>query len=160
MHVWPFYAGLAVAACVASWRNVELRPVGVAVVVSLAASNAAHWWLPAMERPAAYTVAEATVLSMAFLAHVCGASRLLVAIVAVSIVSIGLNIRMTTIDAPTLEQIRGWEVSTNVCFAAECLLVITSALHERVRRTFCRFVDGRRGSAFHGRAARSKETNR
>lgn len=153
MHVWPFYAGLAVAACAASWRNEELRPVGLAVVASWAVSNAAHWWITPMERPAAYTVAEAMVLSMAFLAHVCGGSRLLVAVVATCVVSIGLNLYATQYD----EVGRSWEIATNVCFAVECLLIGSAGLYDRTRSWI---AHGRARNSLHGRKASPTEANR
>lgn len=153
MHVWPFYAGLAVAACAASWRSFELRPVGIAIVASWAASNAAHMWLASIERPAAYTVAEAMVLSMAFLAHVCNGGRMLVALVAVCVVSIGLNIYTTQYDMPT----RSWELATNVCFGVECILVITVGLYDRTRDWF---AHGRARIALHGRTTSPKEAKR
>lgn len=157
MHVWPFYAGLAVAACAASWRNEALQPVGVAIVASWTASNAAHWWLPALERPAAYTVAEAMVLSMAFLAHVCGGSKWLVALVAVCTLSIGMNVYATYLGEMNRAQSYAWELATNVCFATECILVITSGFYDRARAWF---THGHAGYSFHGRSARSTEADR
>ena len=150
MQVWPFYAALAVAACASSWRNEHMRPIGLALLASFAASNAAQW-LSVQERPAAYTVCEVMVLSMAFLAHVCGASRLTVGIVAVSIVSIGTNLYMTMLDYPSRAQIMTWELATNLCFGAECIFVLSIALHGRIR-TRNRNRDGRTGIALHGRA--------
>jgi hypothetical protein len=149
MQVWPLYAGLAIAACAASWRDFDLRPVGVALVGSFLASNAAQW-LSVQERPAAYTVCEVMVLSMAFLAHVCGASRLTVGIVAVSIISISTNLYVTTIDHPLRSQVMLWELATNLCFGAECLLVVGIALHGRIR-TRNRADNGRTGTSLHGR---------
>jgi len=149
MYLWLAFGALALAASVASWRDLDLRPVGIAVVASWIVSNAAHWYLSPLERPAAYTVAEAMVLSTAFLAHVCGAGRMTVAIVAVCTVSIGLNLYTTRFDTMTLSQINWWEISTNLCFAAECLLVITLGLYERSRSWL---ATGRGRAALHGRA--------
>lgn len=159
-YTWVLYAGLAAIALAASWRDFDLRPVGIAVAISCAASNASHYWLSQPERPAAYTVAEALVLSMAFLSHVCGASRMLVALVAVCIVSIGLNVHMTTIERATDAQINLWELQTNLCFGVECLLVIASGLHERLRRPRTWHTDGRARPALHGSAASPTEANR
>lgn len=160
MYNWLAFAALAIAACAAAWRDFELRPVGIAIVGSWAASNAAHYWIAPLERPAAYTVAEAMVLSMAFLAHVCGASRLLVALVAVCVVSIGLNVHMTMHLRPTLAQIHSWELATNLCFSVECSLVICAGLHERLHRTFDRVAHGRFGAALHGRSTNPTEADR
>jgi hypothetical protein len=157
MTVWPFYAGLSLVACAAAWRDPDVRPIGVALVASVAASNAAHWWLGPLERPPAYTVAEVMVLSMAFIAHVCAPSRMLVALVAVSIVSIGLNIHMTLTGVPTLAQVRAWEVCSNICFSVECGIVLTMGLYDRSR---ARVADRGASAALYGRAPNQSKAER
>jgi len=152
MHVWPFYAGLAIAAGLSTWRNDCLRPIGLTVLASCAISNAAHWWLSPLERPAAYTVAEVAVMSVAFLAHVCGGPRLLVGVVAVSVMSVTFNLYAAWIGPLTIWQTNAWEIATNLCFATECLLVIGMALHARSRTGT---DNGRDATAVHALAAKA-----
>lgn len=157
--MWPFYAALAVGACVVSWRNFELRPVGIALTASCLCSNLATVYLGIKDRPAAYTVCEALVLSMAFLAHVCGASRLMVGVVAVCILGVCFNITVTTVDNLTRAQIITWQIATNLCFGAECILVIVTALYEHVRTRFGA-GNGRARDPLHGGAAYQTEAER
>jgi hypothetical protein len=157
---WVFVsAGILGLAVTSTWRSFTLRPVGLALAVSYAASNAVHYYLSPIERPPAYTVAEVAVLSMAFLAHVCGASRLTVAIVAVSVLSILSNFYISTYDTLTKAQNNTWELATNLCFAVECLLTAGAGWRERVGSPRW-FAGWRNSAAFHGRAPGAAEAKR
>lgn len=148
---------LVLAALWAVWRDDGLSPVAWALVVSYLGSNAAHYGLSGAEQPQAYTVCEAAVLSMAFFAHVYNGSRLMIAVVAVSMVSIGSNFWASSYDVLTKSQTYNWEATTNLIFAIECALVTAAGLHDRAS---ARLRDGRGLFAFHGRAARAEEANR
>lgn len=151
---------MLVAAAVVSVRGDEgTSPVSWALVFSFAASNAAHYLLGGFEQPQAYTICEAVVVSMAFFAHVYSGSRLMIATVAVAMVSIGSNFYASSIGALTPRQQNIWEGATNLCFAAECLLVAAVGISERLasRRGLS---DGRILPALHGRTAHQAETRR
>lgn len=149
---WLFYAVVAGVTLWASWADHAVRPVGYALVFSYLASNAAHMWLAPVERPQAYTVCEAAVMSMAFFAHVMGASRAMVAVVAVSVVSVALNYYVSTFDIMTRAQTVTWEVATNLCYLLECLLVTSAMIYDQSGARD--WLAGRRArSSFHGRAA-------
>jgi hypothetical protein len=157
MHAWPFYGALALATAVLGWKNADVRPVGLALVASWLGSMASVMWLSPVEQPQAYTICETAVLSMAFFAHVMGAGRAMVAIVAVSMVSIGLNLYMSATDALTRTQVYSWHFAANICFATECLLVAVPALYDRARSGR---VARRDMPALHGGATHTRETVR
>lgn len=152
---WIAYGLLVGVTLWTSWKNEVVQAVGWALLVSWAGSNAAHWWVGPMDRPQAYSVCEVAVLSMAFFSHVLGASRAMVALVAVSMVSIGINFYVSSFDALTREQTNLWEMASNVCFVIENLLVIVPMAYDRSRD---RLPRGWFRSALHGRSASSSGT--
>jgi len=151
------FALLVAVALWAVWRDEGLSPVAWALAVSYLGSNAAHYGLAITEQPQAYTVCETAVLSMAFFAHVYNGSRLMIAVVALSMVSIGSNFWASSFDVLTKSQTYNWTATTNLIFAMECLLVTAAGVHDRAR---ARLRDGRGLFAFHGRPAGAKEAHR
>jgi len=139
------------------WRNEVMQAVGWALLFSWVSSIAAHYLVPVMDQPQAYTVCETAVLSMAFFSHVLGAGRAMIALVAVSMVSIGANFYVSSFDTLTRSQINAWELATNTCFVIENLLVIVPMVYDRAR---ARLAVRRDHFAFHGRAASATETQR
>lgn len=152
-HVWPLYGLLVGVTLWTCWRDEITQAVGWALLVSWVGSNLAHWFLPVLDQPQAYTVAETAVLSMAFFSHVLGASRAMVALVAVSMVSIGANFYVSSFDTLTKPQIVAWEVFSNACFVVENLLVIVPMIYDRVCRSHPGAARRWLRVALHGRAA-------
>lgn len=153
------YGALTALAVWSVWRSYEARPVGVAIAGSFVASNLAHLLLQQGERPSAYTVCEAAVMSMAFLAHVAGASRILILVVATAAVSIASNLAISTYPVVTRDQIVLWETFTNACFIVECLLLVALGLKERAGSRVGA-SDGRDATDLYVGAARTTETER
>ncbi len=129
---WPaLYGALAALAGLVVWRDAELRMVGVMLAVSWLGSNLAGVYLAPSERPAVYTVLEIVVSLMAYFAWVGGKSRALIGLLAVSAVSIAANIALAAIFEPTREQVRLWQIATNICFGLECLLAVVAGVRAR-----------------------------
>lgn len=140
-------------ALLAVWPDRDMRLVAYALVASWAFSNAAHYLLDVTEHPQAYTVAEAIVSSIAFLAYMLGGPRLLTAVVSVSLVSVGTNFYISSYDTVTHAQRNLWELATNVLFGLECLLVVVMGVMARLAspRSGARHADD--ALAFHDSAA-------
>lgn len=94
---------------------------------------------------------------MAFFAHVYNGSRLMIAVVAVSMVSIGSNFWASSFDVLTKSQTYNWTATTNLIFATECVLVIAAGLRDRAS---ARLRDGRGLFALHGRTTGATEAKR
>lgn len=126
-----FYASLAGFALWTCWPNHDLRCVGFALIGSYLASNAV-WFLgePHM-RPMIFSLCEVVIMAMAFLAWRAASYRSMVQLVIVSLISIGANIVFASIISPEPRQIFSFEVTTNLCFAAECLIATGTGIHER-----------------------------
>lgn len=132
-HVWPLYGLLVALTAWATRRDETLQSVGWALAVSWLISNSAHWWVSPVDRPQAYTIGEAAVLSMAFFSHVLGGSRAMIALVAVSVLSIACNFYVATFDVLTHQQTYTWELATNLLFIVENLLVLLPVAYDRAR---------------------------
>lgn len=145
------YGAFAAAAFAATFRDGDLFWVGFWLVSSFATSN--FLWLlsvPAADRPGVYTMLEVIVAVASYCAwgnHPCPALKVLVAVNALSICA---NIAFAAIISPTWRQVHAWEVTTNLCFAIECMLAIGVGLHGRrvSRFNWWPFV-GRNAAATH-----------
>lgn len=118
-----FYGAFAGVALWATYRDRDLMPLGLALLASFLISNLC-WFAgaPFSFKPGLYTMLQVTIAvatSMAFAKH-CGLALKL--IVAVTLISICANIWFAAIISPVWRQIHLWEVTTNICFAVECLL--------------------------------------
>lgn len=135
--MWPaIYGALAVVAAIAVWKDPDLRLIGFALIGSWAASNLAGLIFAPAERPAVYTVVEVAVGMFAFFAWIGGKSRLLVWLLAVTAISIAANVAFAMIDGPAREQAQVWQVATNLCFGAECILTLAIGILERASGGF------------------------
>ena len=117
------YGGLAFLALWATWRDRCLFWVAFWIGVSFIVSN--MLWaisVPATDRPGIYTMLEVLISVATLCAWERKQHRILVALVSVSALSVCANIVFASIVDPTWRHIHVWEWTTNLCFAAECLL--------------------------------------
>lgn len=156
--LFAFYGTLAAFALWACWADRDLRWLAFTLAGSFTASNAV-WFLGTTEmRPTVYSLCEVVILIFAFLAWRTTGYRALIALVVVSILSIGANIGFASITEPRLENINTYEVLTNICYAAECVIAFGTGIADGLRTN--RFSAGAsrwwRRSASH--AARRRNT--
>jgi hypothetical protein len=117
------YGGMASLALWATWRDRCLFWVAFWIGVSFVVSNSL-WWagVPASDRPGIYTMLEVLISVAAVCAWERKQRYVLVAVVCAAALSVCANIAFASISVPTLRHIHAWEWTTNLCFAAECLL--------------------------------------
>lgn len=118
------YGALAALALWATWRDIDLRWVGLWLAGGFISSNVLFFSVPIFARVGPYTFIEVLVAVAAMGAWLEHRYRALAVLVAVNLVSIGFNVVFALNDPPSRWQIYLWEVSTNLCFATECLLAI------------------------------------
>lgn len=119
------YGGLAAAAAGTTWHDSCLRWVGFWLLVTFLTSNALWYFgVVPQDRTGVYTCLQV----MLSVATVCAwdvyQRRILVPLVGLAALSVCSNIAFAAIVSPVWRQIHTWEVTTNLCFAAECLLAI------------------------------------
>lgn len=117
--------GYGVLACVAmwaTWRNFELFWVGFWLVFGWAASNLLFAYAPVEARPGPYTVIEMMVALAAFCAFAEHRYKALIGVVMFNVASIAINVAFATLSDPDQRQIYLYEVTTNLCWAGQCLL--------------------------------------
>ena len=134
--VIAFYGTLVALSLWATWHDLHLRTVGAMLTISFCASNAAWFTGDAGTRAGIYTMLEILVSVSAFLAfsfsEYKGERWFMRGIVAVSVLSICVNIAFASILTPINHQIYLYDIATNICFAAECLLATTAGLFNGV----------------------------
>lgn len=147
-----FYGGLAVLALVVTWRTHELRWLGAALVLGYLLSNAAHFYLPFAERPAAFTVIEIGISLAAFIGRVLGAPRGMILVISISALSVTANIAVSLYTDPSHSQVNVWEGITNLCYIGECLVTAGTGIYANdwLGRFYRGSVD-RAGDAAHAR---------
>jgi len=130
------YGTLAGFALWATWHDRHLRTVGAMLVIDYIISNMAWFSSNAHDRAGIYTMLEIMIVVTAYIAHsFCSSVRthwLLRGVVAVSVVSICINIAFSSIMVPIPYQTYIYDIATNMCFAAECLLMITGGVLDGV----------------------------
>lgn len=117
-----FYGSLALFAMWATWRDFHLRWVGAWLVAGFVLSNALFFTVPIEHRVGPYSFIEVMVAVTTMSAWTEHRYRALIALVAFNLASIGANIAFAVYFPPSRQQIFLWEVTTNICFAAECLI--------------------------------------
>lgn len=122
MLLFMLYGSLAALALWATWRDHDLYWIGVWLAVGWAVSNMLFATLPPQARPGPYTVIEVLVALSAYFAWAEHRHRALVVLVGVNVLSIMANVAFASTISPVPRQIWLYEVTTNMCFAAECLL--------------------------------------
>jgi hypothetical protein len=137
-YVFLIYGALAVLALWACGRDRDLQGIGACLVFGWAFSNLLDWSFPATAKPGPYTFIEILVALFAYLAWENRQERRILLVMCVNIVSICANIALALNNPPDRQQIYAHALTTNLCFAAECLLV-----------TWAGIVDGLRIGRFH-----------
>lgn len=117
-----FYGSLAALALWATWRESDLRWIGLALGFSYAASNAIWFFGEIGNRAGVYTMCEIFIALAAYMAWEEHRYRMLAVLGAISAVSIAANIAFAWHDTPTSAQVYMHEVVTNICFALECIV--------------------------------------
>lgn len=122
-----FYATLAALAAWATWKDEDLRWVGVWLTLGFGLSSALYYLAaPVTAWPGPYTLIEVFVALAAYCAWGALGYRLLIVLVAFNLASIGVNINFASAgESPSQYQIYVFVVGTNICFAAECLLTLS-----------------------------------
>ena len=148
-----FYGSLTALAVWATWRDENLRWIGVALLTSWAASNFTWFLLSVVSRPAIYTMTEMFVMVSAYMAWEMRrpgpkSDQLLLALIAVSTLSTMANVALARVGKPTFAQIHLHELATNICFALECLIVAGVGVADGYRTgRFARWGSARRSAA-------------
>lgn len=129
-----FYGLLAGVAFWATFRNSDLMWIGIWLTSGYVISNIFHALLPVSDLPGPYSLIEFMVLfatSIAWDAH----RRYwpLLVLGGVNILSICINIAFASFFPPSGRQVYLFEVTTNLCFAVECLLATGVGLFDGIR---------------------------
>lgn len=115
------YGSLAALALWATCRDEYLRWIGFWLVGGFVLSNILFFsGVSASQRIGPYTAIEIMVAVSATWAA-AARTRWLIAIIVFNLLSIAANIGLAANFPPTPRQIYLWELTTNMCFAAECL---------------------------------------
>jgi hypothetical protein len=146
--LYALYGGLALTAMWATMRDFDLFWIGFWLVVGFVASNLLDWYMPPGFKPGPYTLIEMLVALAAYCAFVEHRMKGLIGIVGVTVASIAINVAFASILDPDRRQIHLYEVTTNICFAAETLLAIAVGVaHGRRTGRFTRWPLVRRHAA-------------
>lgn len=133
-----FYSLFAASALAACWHNHDLRWLAYALLGGWAVSNlAVYSGIQAADRVGIYTTIEMVVSVASFMAWSARRNRWLIAVVIVCTMSIIANLAFASILEPKPRQVWLWEVTTNVCFALECVLATGAGLSDGL--WLCRF---------------------
>jgi hypothetical protein len=129
-----FYGALAGVALWATWHDIHLRTIGAVLIIDWLISNAAWFSGDSQTRAGVYTMLEILVSASAYIAFAFCKSAVtrwtLIGVVTVSVFSCGCNIVFASIIAPVPFQKYIYDVATNLCFAAECLLATGAGIHD------------------------------
>lgn len=117
-----FYGLFALAAFLATHGDHDLGLIGIFLAGGFLASNALFLFAPVTARPAPYTLIETLVALAAYCAFEVRGHRALIAIVILNIVSICANVAFSLVFPPDQRQVLAFETTTNLTFAAECVL--------------------------------------
>lgn len=148
MGLLIFYGILAACAMWATWRDDDLRWIGLWLAAGWALSNIVFATLPPVARPGPFSFVEMMVALAAYLAFAEHKYRALIGIVALNVASISANIAFAAINDPVWRQIHLYEVTVNLCFAAQCLVTFgVGVAHGRRTGRFHRWPLVRRGVA-------------
>lgn len=128
-----FYGAFAVSAFCATFRDPDLVWVGGWLVGSYLISNllwiAQHYGFATnSDKPGIYTMLEVLIAVATYCAWGRYRCLALVALVGVNALSICANIAFASIMMPNPRQVFAWELTTNICFALECILATVSGV--------------------------------
>lgn len=134
------FGALAAFSLLATWRDPCLWPIGGAIALKFTVANIAfdlqqHMHAIAFdERVMLLVIGEVMLATMAFFARMTGASRLTVLIVCTAVGAVCGHLVILMLPGHTLEQRHSWNLLTNLCYVASCVLTITTGLLERARQ--------------------------
>src|SRR5687768_3754140 len=92
-----FYGALAALAVWATWKDEDLRWIGWMLAGGFVLSNILYFTAPVTARPGPYTLIEILVALAAYCAWGATGYRVLVALVAVNLASVGLNVAFAAV---------------------------------------------------------------
>jgi hypothetical protein len=120
-----FYGALAALAVWATWKDEDLRWIGWMLAAGYVVTNILYFTVPITAHSGPYTLIEVLVALAAYCAWGATGYRLLIALVAVNLASIGITVNFAAAGAdPSRYQIFVFVVGTNICFAVECFLTL------------------------------------
>lgn len=130
-----FYGSLAALSMWSTCRDRDLVWLGAALVGGWAVSNALFFLTPITWRPGPYSVIELLVFYAAGIAWAEDKRRRwpLLILAGINVLSIAANVAFSANFDPTPRQIYLWELTTNLCFAAECLIATWVGLADGYR---------------------------
>jgi NADH:ubiquinone oxidoreductase subunit K len=118
-----FFGALAGLVAFATWRDGDLRPIGLTLAVGFVISNALYFFAPLAMWPGPYTMIEMTIALFAYCAWGIIRDRKLIALVCVNLISVAFNINFALEGfEPSRDAGFIFVFGTNVCFVVECLL--------------------------------------
>lgn len=129
-----FYGALAGSALWATWTPRDLFWIGFWLMGGYLVSNA--MWLAGAapgSRPGPYTLIEMMVALASYCAWEEYRERAFIAILVANLTSICCNIALAINNPATARQIYLHEVTTNICFAVECLIAIVMGVRHGYR---------------------------
>jgi hypothetical protein len=142
------FGSLALLALWATWHDYDLRPLGIILAAGFATSNILHATVSLESLPGPYSFVEVLIAVAAFYGWAIHRMKRLIAIVALNLASIGVNIAFALNFPPNQQQVFVWEVTTNAIFAGECLFAawVGIAHGYRTGRFATGFRSGRRAA--------------
>lgn len=157
MTLLIFFGTLALLAAWATKGEEDLQWVGVALLAGYALSNLLHATMRVTNMPGPYSLIEFLVL---FLTSIAWDSHRrcwpLLVLAGVNIVSICTNIAFASIFPPSPRQIYHFELTTNLCFVAECLLATGVGVYNGRRHGRFSWLSGVWGRSVATNVARTK----
>jgi peptidoglycan/LPS O-acetylase OafA/YrhL len=121
-YLFLFYGALAVIALLSTLRDTDLIWVGLFLVGGWAVSNVLDWHTPITWQPGPYAVIELLIIYVASLAYFADRRRWpLLLLGGAAIVSIISTAAFSAQYQPAPGSVYVWKLTTNLCFAAECL---------------------------------------
>lgn len=151
------YGLLALLAMWATARDFDLFWVGFWLLAGWLCSNLIFFLAPIEARAGPYTLIEMMVALAAYCGFVEHRSKWLIGILGLNAVSIAINVAFAAVSDPDHRQINLYEVTTNMCFAAQCLLAISVGVgHGRRTGRFTRWPLVRRHPVEQGAARQER----
>lgn len=152
-----FFGALALLAGWTTVHDEDLRWIGFWLLIGYALSNFLHANLPVTSMPGPYSVIEVLVLLFASIAwdshRRCWP---LLVLAGVNILSICANIAFASLFPPSHRQIFLFELTTNLCFVAECLLATGVGVYNGLGDGRFAWLSGLRGRVMASYVARTR----
>ncbi len=154
MALLAVFGALTALTLWSTWRDSELRWVGLWLAASFIVSNILHAKMHVMSLPGPYSMLELMVLIAAAIAWDARRTHWpLVLLAGISVFSICANVAFAAEYRPGPQQIYVFELTTNLCFVAECLLASVTGLADGFRTGRFRRLSRLRGRNMAANAA-------